>query len=72
MKPTDADIRRYAAGLAKSYGHHSLTYADDMIRAYLANGHTPQLEVWRKVRGSLPAAMGRRSAAREREAVAAE
>lgn len=72
MKPTDAEIRRYAAGLAKSYGHHSITYADDMIRAYLANGHTPQMEVWRKVRGRLSAAMGKRNAAEEREAMAAE
>jgi|GEM_PF-1985845 len=55
MKPTDAEIRRYATGLAESYGAHSIAYAEDMIRAYLANGHTLQFEVWKKVRDSLAA-----------------
>ena len=50
MSPSPNDIRRYAQGLVESYGQHSLHYADEMIQAYLANGNTDALDVWRQVK----------------------
>ena len=50
MSPSPTDIRRYAQGLVESYGQHSLHYADEMIQAYLANGNTDALDVWRQVK----------------------
>jgi|GEM_PF-3272762 len=51
--PTGAEIRRYARGLVESYGSHALDYADDMIRAYIANGESGATAVWRNVRAEL-------------------
>jgi hypothetical protein len=53
MSPSPNDIRRYALGLVESYGSHSLDYADEMIQAYLANGNTGALDVWRQVKHHL-------------------
>ena len=50
MSPSPNDIRRYAQGLVESYGQHSLHYADEMIQAYLANGNSGALDVWRQVK----------------------
>ena len=50
MSPSPTDIRRYAQGLVESYGQHSLHYADEMIQAYLANGDSDALDVWRQVK----------------------
>jgi len=51
--PTGAEVRRYARGLVESYGSHALHYADDMIRAYIANGDAGATAVWRDVRAEL-------------------
>jgi hypothetical protein len=53
MSPSPTDIRHYAQGLVESYGPHSLRYADEMIQAYLANGDSGALSVWREVRHQL-------------------
>jgi hypothetical protein len=53
MSPSPTDIRHYALGLVESYGPHSLRYADEMIQAYLANGDTGALSVWRQVMNHL-------------------
>ena len=49
MRPDISDIRVYANGLMESYGAHSVRYADDMVRAYLANGDLGAVDVWRQV-----------------------
>ena len=49
MRPETSDIRVYAVGLRESYGTHSVRYADDMVRAYLANGDLGAVDVWRQV-----------------------
>ncbi|NBC31156.1 MAG: hypothetical protein GVY13_00595 [Alphaproteobacteria bacterium] len=49
MRPDDSEIRIYAMGLLESYGPHSLHYADDMVRAYLANGDFGGVAIWRQV-----------------------
>ena len=49
MRPDTSDIRVYAKGLMESYGVHSVRYADDMVRAYLANGDLGAVDVWRQV-----------------------
>ncbi len=51
--PSADDIRRYAHGLLDSYGRHALSYADDMVRAYLANGDMIATDVWREVQAVL-------------------
>lgn len=49
MRPDTSDIHVYAVGLRESYGDHSVSYADDMVRAYLANGDFGAVDVWRQV-----------------------
>ena len=53
MRPNNSDIRVYAMGLLESYGAQSVDYADDMVRAYLANGDLSAVAVWRQVLNQL-------------------
>lgn len=53
MRPDNSDIRVYAMGLLESYGAHSVHYADDMVRAYLANGDSHAVDIWRQVLNQL-------------------
>lgn len=60
MRTEMSDIRVYAKGLMESYGAHSVRYADDMVRAYLANGDLGAVDVWRQVLNHLQEMNGHR------------
>ena len=60
MRPDNSDIRVYAMGLLESYGAHSVDYADEMVRAYLANGDLSAVYVWRQVLNQLQELNGAR------------